>query len=162
MIEVHTYKYGGVPHYEFPVQLVSRTPKLWIVRGKYGRKFVHHTKGITFTIPNDSLEFYWTGRWYTIALDISGGLGQGYYCNINLPPLLQGDRVEWVDLDLDVLVTPDLQWRVVDEDEFAANSRRYGYPPEVVAGARRAVAEVVALVEGRQFPFDGKWAEMLA
>ena len=48
-----------------------------------------------------------------------------------------------------------LAHRLLDEDEFEAARRRYAYPDEMVARARSAVDELIALVEARAFPFDG-------
>ncbi|HWI65083.1 MAG TPA: DUF402 domain-containing protein [Symbiobacteriaceae bacterium] len=157
MIYVHTYKYGGQPHYSYPMQVIAQSPELWVLRGEYGRLLEHHTRGQTFSIPNISIEFVWPGRGYSVAVDMTNGKPERYYCNIILPAVLSADRVEWVDLDLDLLVAADLTWKLDDEDEFEVNQRRFGYPPEVVAGARQAAAELIALVEARAFPFDGSW-----
>lgn len=164
MVRTRKYGPGGASrlHYEFPVRAVSLKPDLWIVRGDWGRPLIHHTRGATYHIENHSLEFYWPGRPYTVSADCSrDGIVRRYYCNVNLPPAMGEGEVEWVDLDLDLLVNSDLTWRVLDEDEFEAHSREFGYPPEIVALARQALQDLIALVEGRAFPFDGS-ADQLA
>jgi protein associated with RNAse G/E len=62
--------------------------------------------------------------------------------------------LSYVDLDIDVLVEPDLTYRILDEDDFEQNAQRYGYPEEVQENARRALAEVIGLIESKSFPFD--------
>jgi protein associated with RNAse G/E len=52
------------------------------------------------------------------------------------------------------LVNPDCSYQILDEDEFNANALRYNYPPELQAKARRALDELIDLIEGRQFPFE--------
>lgn len=160
-IIVQTLKYGGIPHYSFPVQLRSKERELVIVEGEFGRELVHHTRGITVPVQNHSLEFYWPGRPYNVAAEIApNGTISRYYCNVTLPPDVLGDRIMVVDLDLDLHVGPDLQVQVLDRDEFQQNARRYGYPPEVAAGAEAALQELIQLVETRSFPFDGEAARI--
>ncbi len=65
------------------------------------------------------------------------------------------------DLDIDVLVAPDYSCRVLDEDEFDAHERLYGYPPEFRRRARQALEEIDALVRARRFPF-GEWPDEAA
>lgn len=155
MIDVHTFKYDGSPHYSYRVELVERTEDLWVLKGEYGRTLIHHTRGETYVIPNQSVEFVWPGRPYMVAVDVTSGKADRFYCNVILPPTFADDRIEWVDLDLDLVVAADLSWELVDEDEFLAHQDRFGYPPEVVALARQAAADLIKMVEARAFPFHG-------
>jgi protein associated with RNAse G/E len=83
----------------------------------------------------------------------------GYYCNIATPLQFDGDTVHYVDLQLDVRVLVDeagcLNWTLVDEDDFEVARERYAYSDDLIARARSAVDEVIALIEAREFPFDG-------
>ena len=101
-----------------------------------------------------SLEYYWLDRWYNVFrfAQPDGGL-RNYYCNVNVPPTLTGDVLSYVDLDLDILVDPDLSYRILDVEDFERNIEVYGYPAEVQANARNALRELVQLIETRSFPF---------
>jgi len=66
------------------------------------------------------LETYFTDRWYNIY-EIHAREDdtlRGWYCNIGKPAQLDGDRLSYVDLALDLLVFPDGRQVVLDEDEF--------------------------------------------
>jgi protein associated with RNAse G/E len=102
-----------------------------------------------------STEYYWLDRWYNVfRFSNSDRVLQKFYCNINVPPQFDGRVLSYVDLDIDVLVEPDLTYRILDEDDFEQNAQRYGYPEEVQENARRALAEVIGLIESKSFPFD--------
>ena len=66
------------------------------------------------------VETYFTDRWYNIfeiyAYDT--GILKAYYCNIGYPAQIADDVVSYRDLALDLLVLPDGQQFVLDEDEF--------------------------------------------
>jgi protein associated with RNAse G/E len=102
-----------------------------------------------------SIEYYWLDRWYNVFrfMEPSGGL-RNYYCNVNIPPTYDGRVLSFVDLDLDIVVAPDLSYRILDEDEFEANALRYEYPAAVQERAHQAVAELRELIEAREFPFN--------
>jgi len=58
-----------------------------------------------------------------------------------------------------VLVAPDLSYKILDEDEFAANAARYDYPASLQTEAKHALAELIDLLEKRGFPFVEQKAE---
>lgn len=77
-----------------------------------------------------------------------------YYCNICLPPVLQGNTLSFIDLDLD-LVHREEVWTVVDEDEFLENQQLYDYPTDVIERARASLLNLQERIAQQQFPFDG-------
>ena len=85
--------------------------------------------------------------------DADRGL-KNFYCNVNQPPQFDGSVLSYIDLDIDVLVAPDLTYKILDIDDFEENARRYSYPEEVQASAQRALSELIGMIEARVFPFD--------
>ena len=63
------------------------------------------------------------------------------------------DRVTMVDLDLDVVRTPDGRVVIDDEDEFAEHQVTLGYPPELIENAERATREMLAALTEMREPF---------
>ncbi|HLT96277.1 MAG TPA: DUF402 domain-containing protein [Acidimicrobiia bacterium] len=72
------------------------------------------------------------------------------------------DRVEMVDLDLDVIRRQDGTVYVADEDEFEEHRVTLGYPPRMADVARTTAARLVLDLEARRPPFDGSWSRWLA
>lgn len=125
-----------------------------------GATFGPEVEGRTPFFGGDlAVEFFYTARNYNVIAGFSpAGEPRGCYCNICLPAQIiagpRGGEVHFVDLDIDVVVAPDGECSVTDEEEFVANSARYHYPSAVQAAARAAVAELLAAVALRQSPFD--------
>jgi len=63
------------------------------------------------------------------------------------------NRIDWVDLDLDVVRSGDGPATLVDADEFAAHAARYAYPAALVAGAWAAADALLALASRGVAPF---------
>jgi protein associated with RNAse G/E len=104
-----------------------------------------------------SLEYYWLDRWYNIfRFSTAGGELLSYYCNINVPPTFDGQTLTYVDLDIDVMVKPDLNYQVLDTEDFERHADLYSYPKEVRRNVEQALKDIIHLIETREFPFDRK------
>ena len=78
-----------------------------------------------------------------------------YQCDAALPANMVGREIRYVDLDLDLMVAPNLSYFARDHDDFTRNSLSMAYPPEVVAQAWAGMALATRLVKAGAFPFDG-------
>jgi protein associated with RNAse G/E len=154
VITVRTYKYDGTEHRHWRARLSRRKNSLLVLNAKFEKEIQHPLLGI-IARGTVSIEFYWLDRWYNIFrfLQPSGDL-ISYYCNINVPPVFHRNVLSYVDLDLDILVAPDLSYSVLDEDEFLANAVRFKYPLEVQHKSQQALWQLMTLIESRQFPFN--------
>jgi hypothetical protein len=87
---------------------------------------------------------FWSTRHYTLSylLDAEQQV-HGYYVNVTTPPVRRAGYLEYVDLDLGLLVGPNLEYTVDSETGLA------GYPAPVQAQARTALDGAIALVEAR-------------
>ena len=153
-ILVRACKFDGAEHRSWHAELLRQEGSLLVLDAKFEDEIQHDLLG-TLLSGTISLEYYWLNRWYNIfRFSEPTGELRNFYCNINLPPVLQENVLSYIDLDIDVLVNPDFSYQILDEDEFAANALRYNYPAELQAHARRALDELINLIEERQFPFQ--------
>ena len=153
-IVVSVRKYDGREHRRWPARIARREGSLLILDAVFADEIQHELLG-TIAAGTVSTEYYWLDRWYNIFRfsDPAGRL-RSYYCNVNEPPDFDGRKLSYIDLDIDVLVAPDLTYQILDMDDFEANARRFPYPEEVQTKARRALAELTDLIESRSFPFN--------
>ena len=152
-VTVRTYKYDGSEHRHWRAQISRQEDTLIVLDAKFEEEIRHPLLG-TVARETSSVEYYWLDRWYNVFrfVEPTGEL-RNFYCNVNVPPVLQNDVLSYIDLDMDVLVAPDFSYSVLDEDEFAANAARFNYPGEVLDKAQSALKELISLIEGRAFPF---------
>jgi predicted RNA-binding protein associated with RNAse of E/G family len=114
----------------------------------------HARKDLGYTIfePGDHfVEYFYSDRWFNIfAISSAQQQRKGWYCNVAAPALIEADRIEQVDLLLDVWVAPNGQTLVLDEDEFAAD---LSISPEQRSGALQGLQDLLALIAARHEPF---------
>lgn len=147
-------KYDGREHRRWPARVARFEGSLLVLDAVFDEEIEHDLLG-TISSGTISTEYYWLDRWYNVFRfsDADRKL-RNFYCNVNQPPQFDGNVLSYIDLDIDVLVAPDLTYKILDVDDFEENARRYGYPDEVQANARQAVAELIELIEARTFPFN--------
>lgn len=78
--------------------------------------------GVTIRRGDPFVEIYYTDRWYNIfeIHDRDDRALKGWYCNIGFPAVITDRTVSYVDLALDLWVSPDGKQTVLDEEEFRA------------------------------------------
>jgi predicted RNA-binding protein associated with RNAse of E/G family len=94
------------------------------------------------------------GKWFTVGkIRNLQGRHTGYYCDIVMPPKLLADGgVEITDLFLDLWVSPDLQFKVLDEEEFENAFHKGWITKQLYEKAKREMKALTNVVKKRNFP----------
>jgi len=103
--------------------------------------------GVTLPAGTLTVAYYWAARPYNVYHWVGpDGATLAYYFNLSGPARITGDRLEWEDLEVDVLVLPDGQPQVLDEDRVpAAASARL---PEIASARDRVLREYPEVTRG--------------
>lgn len=153
-VTVCVRKYDGNEHRRWEAKIVEQQESLIVLEGVFEGEVEHYLMG-RITNGTTSVEYYWQDRFYNVfRLTEPSGKFRSFYCNISTPAELANGVLTYVDLDIDVLVEPDFSYRVIDLDDFDANVAEHGYSEAIQKRAHEALAELISLIETRQFPFD--------
>jgi protein associated with RNAse G/E len=152
-ITVKVLKHDGIEYRRWHARVSRRDGDQIILDAEFDVDVSHELLG-EIKRRTKTVEYYWLDRWYNVFRFLKDdGSTRLWYCNINTPPHFAGDTITYVDLDIDILVQPDFSFQVLDEDEFEANAKLYGYSEEEKSNARSAVDELIAMIRRQQFPF---------
>lgn len=104
------------------------------------------------------------GRPYSVWWFFTDGMFSYWYVNLERPSERWIDDglvgIDSFDHALDLVISPDRQWRWKDEDELLERIGLSGYWTAKTAAAIRADGDqVVADVEAARFPFDGTFCD---
>jgi len=80
-----------------------------------------------------------------------------YYVNFQLPFKRSLYSVDTLDLDLDIVINPDLGFEWKDEADYQKAIDHGIIFPEWIQGIEAAKPEIFEKLERRQYPFDGAW-----
>jgi protein associated with RNAse G/E len=78
--------------------------------------------GITLRTNDRSIERYYSNRWYNVFKihDRDDDRLKAWYCNVTSPAEFSPGKITYIDLALDILVYPNGDFLILDEDEFDA------------------------------------------
>ncbi len=148
---IESRKYDGSLHrvWESSYPLYSVTPN----RDEYAPDFMLKIPANAKVIEADGKEWgsaydviacFYAHRHYQVMVLRKGRMNE-FYCNICTIAEIESEKrlVKFIDLDLDLLIDKTRTLRVVDQDEFEANSLLYGYPEELMMRAQADLAELM-------------------
>ena len=153
-VTINSRKFDGRIHRSWKASLVKRDGSLLLFVGKFEREVNHPDLGV-IKCGTISYEHYWLDRWYNIfRFHEPDGEFRNFYCNISMPTKFEDNAVDYVDMDIDVLVNRDLTYLVLDRAEFEENIVKYQYPDETIRMARSSLKELLILIRSGEFPFN--------
>jgi protein associated with RNAse G/E len=151
-ITVNSRKYDRKIRRTWMCELVERRDTLIVLAGEFDSDVEHPGLG-SIRRGTISYEYYWLDCWYNIfRFHEPDGTLRNYYCNFAMPPAFEDGVLDYVDLDIDVLVWPDGRYEVVDRDDFERNALKYDYPDEIRRRSDESVNELIAMIEGGNLP----------
>lgn len=80
-----------------------------------------------------------------------------YYVNYQLPYQRSHCGFDTLDLDLDIVIDPEYNWRWKDEDDYRVGIREGGIQDEWVKGIEKSQEEVFDMINRHSYPLDGSW-----
>jgi len=156
IVTINSRKYDGKVHRTWAVKFLGQENSLLSFVGKFEKKVTHPFLGVIGR-GTVSYEFYWLDCWYSVfRFHEPDGSLRNFYCNVNLPPKFENSFLDYIDLDIDVLVWKDFSYQVLDLEEFEDNARIFSYPADLREKARTSLSELIFLIDNKLFPFDYK------
>ncbi len=143
-------------HDEFAPNLMLRIP---------AHTKVVESDGKEWSSSYDVIACFYERMHYQVMVLRKGHYNE-YYCNSCTVAEIsrQSRTVSFIDLDLDLIVDKNHGLRVVDQDEFEENSKRYHYPEDLKMHVRADLSELIRQVRQHKgvfsyrFDFSGEEA----
>lgn len=153
-VTVITRGFDGEQRKRWQAKLLARKGTLLVLKGVFDREIDHPHLGL-IRRSTISHEYYWLDRWYNVfRFHEPDGAFRNYYCNISMPPTYENGVLDYVDLDIDILVAKDGTYSILDSDEFEENAAKHGFSDDLRTKVSESVDELIMMIGLRQFPFD--------
>jgi hypothetical protein len=110
----------GEPVFSWKGELLAESPTCRLVSAHFSGADAVSVDQVTFRKGDLMLESYYTNRWYNL-FEVHEGLSDQvkcWYINLSYPALFSADSIIWQDIALDLVVYPNGEYRLLDEDEF--------------------------------------------
>lgn len=125
-----------------------------ILLGKFAEDVRHDDLGL---VREDTLsyEYFFPDRWYNIfRFEEPSGTLRNWYCNITMPPEIADHTVNYIDLDIDVLIWPDGSFKILDVEEYEENARKHDLSDDAREQVSLALTDILAAFRDEKFPFN--------
>jgi len=116
--------------------------------GEPRQEIWHSTQNLRFLEP---------GLGYCISAMYGGGRFLCWYIDMIEPIRRTADGFVLWDLALDIVVAPDLSWKMKDEDHFARLLEHGWITPGGAVQVRQDARRAIERIEKRQPPFNEDW-----
>src|SRR5215218_7367004 len=124
-ITINSRKFDGYIDKSWQAELVEETDKILIFAGIFDKEISHTHLGV-IRRGTISYEYYWKYKWFNIfRFHEPEGQLRNFYCNVNMPPQFQNNVLDYIDLDVDVVVWKDLSHEILDLDEFELHAAKF-------------------------------------
>lgn len=141
---VNARKYDLSLRRSWQAEFVEQTDKYIKLVGTFHDNVEHSDLG---HIPAGTIshETFPVNRWFNFFtfFELNGEL-RNHYFNISLPPKISETAIDYIDLDIDIVIWPDNRVDVLDFEEFETNARLLNYPKDVKEKARAMTDEIKA------------------
>ncbi len=127
---------------ELLVEVSSDCLRLWLPAGTQ-----MHWSTQTRPLQYNCLQFFWPERWYTLSAFYDDRVLKYTYGSIIQPATIEIERLSYVDLDLSILVKPDLTYEVLTRAEFEQMADLLHYNEETRIGALMATRTITSSIQ---------------
>ncbi|GIW13419.1 MAG: hypothetical protein KatS3mg062_0858 [Tepidiforma sp.] len=160
-VTVRKLKYDGTVRYSWPGDLIDARGQEWLIVLHDSER---HSKSPPAPVTAAGFGIHTIGLRQPLtilhAFDPLGNFLEAK-CDAALPAALRGRTIDFVDLDLDVVVVPGGDHYVRDLDVFQERAAAMHYPPDVRRAAWRGILHALRAIRRRRFPFDGTLEALL-
>ncbi|HLG78234.1 MAG TPA: DUF402 domain-containing protein [Ktedonobacteraceae bacterium] len=127
---------------EMPNEDVYEGMRLWLPAGTR----MNWASGAR-PLRSNCLQFFWPQRWYMLSAFYHEDTLIHTYATIIQPPTISPDLLTYVDLDLSILVKPDLSYEVLTQAEFEHMADLLHYDEQTRISALMALRTLTSSIQ---------------
>ena len=150
-VQIHSFKHDGNIHRIWNETTILKGTTNQIIGGN-DRTMVTESDGRTWMTREPAICYFHSELWFNIICMIRED-GIYYDCNLSSPFVYDHEAIKYIDYDLDIKVFPDMTYTLLDEDEYEAHRKLYGYPDVIDHILKRNVDKLVRWIRQRKGPF---------
>ncbi len=116
--------------------------RLWLPAGT----MMHWSTG-SRPLRSNCLQFFWPDRWYMLSAFYNDRHLMHTYASIIQPASISIERLSYVDLELSILVEPDLSYEILTQVEFDQAADMLHYSEETRISALMALRTLTSSIQ---------------
>ncbi len=160
--QIHSYKHNKRIHRIWNKVRILYASDDVVICGNNKTRVIEAT-GRYWMTREPSICFFYKKYWFNIIGMLKRD-GIHYYCNLSSPFVYDGEAIKYIDYDLDIRITPDMKYKVLDLDEYNQHKEKMNYPEKMQEVILEQMKELMELIDNRSEPFQkdyiAKWYQL--
>ena len=112
-LSIFAYKHNKELHRMWMSSEIIKKEKNLIILGNLRTKVIE-ANGKSWMTKEPSITFF-SSKYFFNIIDMIKKDGIYFYCNLSSPSVIDSEGLKYIDYDLDVRVTPDFKYAILDE-----------------------------------------------
>ncbi|MDD2575697.1 MAG: DUF402 domain-containing protein [Acholeplasmataceae bacterium] len=151
-IQIYAYKHDGNIHRIWrQATLLDKDEHVAIFANIRTR--VIESSGRNWMSKEPAIIFFYDDLFYNVIAMLKED-GIYYYCNISSPAAFDSEGLKYIDYDLDVRVTPDYKYKILDRYEYERHSEYYHYDDKLKKVLEAALKDLIKKIKSKKGPFN--------
>jgi len=151
-IQIYAYKHDGNIHRIWrQATLLEKHTNIAIFANIRTR--VIESNGRNWMSKEPAIIFFYDDLFYNVIAMLKED-GIYYYCNLSSPAAFDSEGLKYIDYDLDVRVTPDYQYKILDRNEYEKHSEYYHYDEKLKQVLEATLKDLIKKIKSKQVPFN--------
>mgnify|MGYP000904622834 CR=1 FL=1 len=151
-IIVKSFKNDGTIHRSWYNVFLIENNENFFVLGSL-KAIVMEDNGRRWVTREPAITIFPKHEWYNVCCMIKKDK-IAYYVNLASFPLYESDAIKYVDYDLDIKFDKSHDFKLLDSNEYEANSKSMNYDIKIDGILKAAILQVKDLANKNLFPFN--------
>src|SRR5690625_2569759 len=154
-IVIKSLKHDGSLHRQWQENYILKETRDVIIGFNHASKVIE-SNGDEWQTREPAV-FYFHRKHYFNVIALLREDGIYFYVNLSRPYRLEKDILSYVDYDLDIMVNPNRQIELLDQEEYELHKKKYNYPKELQKTIESYLPYIYQLIESAEDPFNEKF-----
>lgn len=151
-LKIYCYKHdGSLEHTSDEAIVLENTDDVLICCN--GRTKITEKDGRSHMTNEPAVLFFYKKHWFNVIGQLKK-YGLFYYCNIASPFLIEGNKIKYIDYDLDLRVFPDGGFRVLDRNEYNYHKKVMHYSEDIDMIVKNELSYLINKKRAGEGPFQ--------
>lgn len=156
-VVLQSYKHDHTIHRIWENATILEENDNYIVVANKRTKVIESNGRVWYT-KEPSVSYFFKNHWFNV-IGIMKSYGVSYYCNLSSPILLDEEALKYIDYDLDIRVSTEGTFSVLDRNEYRKHQCVMNYPDSICQILESEIEILKQWIIQKHEPFSPKIIE---
>jgi hypothetical protein len=154
-VVLQSYKHDHTLHRVWKTEVILEDNDQMIIVANRRTRVVEDNGRFWYT-KEPSVSFFYKHHWFNV-IGIIKKNELCFYCNIASPILYDDEALKYIDYDLDIKVSNNFSYNILDVNEYGRNQKKMNYPENIKNIINLEMEVLRDKIENREQPFQHEY-----